>query len=160
MPNYESSELEEAALHARRRAVVGRLFMRAARVFQEIAVERIRALGYPDYSIGDNAVLVHLETGGNRITELAMRAGVTKQAISQLVRDLEKRGLVVRAPDPADGRAQLVCFTPTGRAMMEDAFEVVFALDDEFASLLPDGELDVVRAHLVTLLEKLDPQGF
>lgn len=147
-------------LHARRKRVIGRLFFRAARVFQEIATERIRELGYDEYRVGDNAVLVHLELNGNRISEIAERAGVSKQAISQLVRDLESRGIVQRQPDPTDGRAQIVKFTQVGEQMMTEAFDVVFDLDEEFSEMLPTGALDEMRAHLVALLDELDPTGF
>ena len=152
--------IDERALHERRKRVIGRLFMRAARAFEERAVERIRDLGYEDYRTGDNLVLIHLDTRGNRISELAQRAGVTKQAISKAVRDLEKRGLVTKEQDPDDGRAQIVKLTAEGFDMMVDAFDVVFALDDEFAGHLPENELERMREGMLALLEKLDPDGF
>ncbi|MBA2367129.1 MAG: MarR family transcriptional regulator [Actinobacteria bacterium] len=37
---------------------------------------------------------------------LAERASVTKQAIGEVVSDLEGKGLVHRVPDPEDGRAK------------------------------------------------------
>ena len=89
-------ESDEPSLFDRRKRVFGRLFVRTARTIQERAIERIRSHGFDDYRLGDNAVLIHLEMKGNRISELAQRSGLSKQALSQLVADLERRGVVNR----------------------------------------------------------------
>lgn len=56
----------------------------------------------------------HLPLEGARVTELAQRAGLTKQSMSDLVRQCEAWGLVARAPDPRDKRARRIVFTPLG----------------------------------------------
>ena len=56
----------------------------------------------------------HLSLGGDRLTDLAQRAGMTKQSMAQLVDQCEAWGLVTRGPDPHDARARRVLFTPTG----------------------------------------------
>ncbi|MEU7569385.1 MarR family transcriptional regulator [Streptomyces fradiae] len=61
-------------------------------------------------------LLVRLdEVGGQRATELAGYFGVGKATMSRQLRALEELGLVVREPDPADGRASLVRLTGEGR---------------------------------------------
>ncbi|WP_331453299.1 MarR family winged helix-turn-helix transcriptional regulator [Streptomyces sp. SS162] len=61
-------------------------------------------------------LLVRLdEAGGQRATELAGYFGVGKATMSRQLRALEELGLVVREPDPADGRASLVRLTGEGR---------------------------------------------
>ena len=56
----------------------------------------------------------HLSLHGDRLGDLAERAGMTKQAMGALVDQCEAWGLVQRLPDPHDARARRVCFTPTG----------------------------------------------
>jgi DNA-binding MarR family transcriptional regulator len=56
----------------------------------------------------------HLSANGSRLTELAARAGVSKQAMGKLVDQCEAWGMVQRQPDPRDARATLVAFTPDG----------------------------------------------
>jgi DNA-binding MarR family transcriptional regulator len=56
----------------------------------------------------------HLELGGTRLTDLAQKAGMSKQAMGDLVDQCEAWGLVTREPDARDARARLVQFTPTG----------------------------------------------
>lgn len=66
----------------------------------------------PSHSVG---VFRTVDPDGTRPGELARRAGVTPQAMAELVRYLEEHGYVERVPDPADGRARLVRLTPLGR---------------------------------------------
>ena len=61
----------------------------------------------------------HLSLGGDRLTDLAARAGMSKQAMADLVAQCEAWGLVLRQVDPLDARARRVCFTPTGLAWLE-----------------------------------------
>ena len=61
----------------------------------------------------------HLSPGGDRLTELAERAGMTKQSMAALVAQCEAWGLVQREADPHDARARRVCFTPLGLAWRE-----------------------------------------
>jgi DNA-binding MarR family transcriptional regulator len=61
-----------------------------------------------------NHVLRHLDPGGTRASVLAARAGLTRQAITQIVDELEAAGVVTRVPDPDDGRAKRVVYTSAG----------------------------------------------
>ena len=60
----------------------------------------------------------HLAVEGARLTDLARRAGMTKQAMGTLVTQCEAWGMVVRMPDPQDARARRICFTETGLAWL------------------------------------------
>jgi DNA-binding MarR family transcriptional regulator len=51
---------------------------------------------------------------GSRLTELAERSGLTKQAVGEAVAELERLGYVERVPDPSDGRAKIIRLTPRG----------------------------------------------
>jgi len=64
----------------------------------------------------------HLALDGSRLTELAQRAGVSKQAMGKLVDQCEAWGLVHRQDDPQDARARRVVFTAIGLAWLR-AFE-------------------------------------
>ncbi|MCW2311051.1 MarR family winged helix-turn-helix transcriptional regulator [Rhodoferax antarcticus] len=64
----------------------------------------------------------HLALDGSRLTDLAQRAGVSKQAMGKLVDQCEAWGLVQRQSDAQDARARRVVFTATGLAWLQ-AFE-------------------------------------
>jgi putative transposase len=55
----------------------------------------------------------------------AARAQMTHQSMSELVVGLEAAGFVQRVPDPADGRAKLICLTPLGRRVVRKAVEEI-----------------------------------
>ena len=61
----------------------------------------------------------HLSLQGDRITDLAERAGMSKQAMGDLIAQCEAWGLVTRTADPRDARARTVCFTPDGLAWQQ-----------------------------------------
>jgi DNA-binding MarR family transcriptional regulator len=56
----------------------------------------------------------HVGLGGSRLSELADSAGMSKQAMGDLVSQCEAWGLVQREADPRDGRAKVIRFTPMG----------------------------------------------
>lgn len=74
----------------------------------------------------------HLAREGSRLTDLAQSAGMTKQAMGDLVTQCEAWGLVTRTPDPLDARARRVSFTPTGLAWLQAFKEAVAQAEEEF----------------------------
>ena len=90
----------------------------------------------------------HLARGGSRLTELAERAGMTKQAMGTLVDQCEAWGLVLRAPDPRDARARLVRFTPAGRDWLAGFQRAVAQAEAEFHAAVGDAVATVVRLGL------------
>lgn len=74
----------------------------------------------------------HLARGGSRLTELAERAGMSKQAMGSLVDQCEAWGLVTRGPDPLDARARRVLFTTDGLAWLEAFRRAVAQAEEEF----------------------------
>jgi hypothetical protein len=86
--------------------------------FDELGQRLVPRVGQPRARAqrGDRARVRALREQG-RAHGQAVVAAITRQAIGQLVDELEDLGYVQRTTDPADGRAQLVLFTRRGRAM-------------------------------------------
>ena len=68
----------------------------------------------------------HLSLQGSRLTELAQAAGMSKQAMGNLVDQCEAWGLIRRENDSRDARAKRVVFTETGLAWLA-AFQMAVA---------------------------------
>jgi DNA-binding MarR family transcriptional regulator len=70
---------------------------------------------------------------------------------SQVIRKLERRGLVDRRPDPVDGRARRLQLTSTGAALLAGALADVEATDDAYFITLEQGREEFLAA-LATLV--------
>ena len=90
----------------------------------------------------------HLALGGSRLTELATLAGMTKQAMGDLVDQCEAWDLVARTPDPRDARARLVQFTPTGLLWLAAFREAVAQAEREFREEVGADVATVVKIGL------------
>lgn len=137
-----------------RRFHIGLLFQQLARDFERRARATLRSRGHVGLQPSHQVVFASLGGDGARLTELADRAGMTKQAMGQLVDDLETLGYVERIPDAADGRAKIVRLTPDGRAFLDDAADVVSAIWSDYASLLGERELLNLQTRLGSLLDR------
>lgn len=74
----------------------------------------------------------HLPRQGARLTELALRAGMTKQAMGTLVEQCVAWGLVLQGPDPHDARARHIAFTESGLAWLHAFEDAVVQAQAEF----------------------------
>src|SRR3954452_3404873 len=97
---------------------------------------RIAADGLGDLRVADGVVFQHLVGGPRAIGDLAARMGVSQQAASKAVADLERRGYVRREADPADGRARHAALTERGEAAVEAGRRERGAMEAELAERL------------------------
>lgn len=97
---------------------------------------RLSARGYPDFPFASASLLWLMDEQGSRSTELAQKAGVTKQAMSQLVKQMERQGYLEQVPDLLDTRAKLVKMTARGLAVKAACTEIRQELNRELAAAL------------------------
>ena len=95
----------------------------------------------------------HLARQGSRLTDLAERAGITKQAMGTLVTQCEAWGLVTRESDPLDWRARRVCLTADGLAWLGAFKSAVAQAEAEFRSSVGDDVAAVVMIGLEAYAE-------
>lgn len=74
----------------------------------------------------------HLSLAGDRPTVLAQRAGMSKQAMADVIEQCLAWGLVTRVPDPQDARARRVCFTPLGLEWRQAFARALAQAESEF----------------------------
>lgn len=90
----------------------------------------------------------HLARGGSRLSELAARAGMTKQAMGALVDQCEAWNLVTREADPHDARARRVRFTADGLAWLDAFRRAVAQAEAEFRASVGKDVATVVMLGL------------
>jgi DNA-binding MarR family transcriptional regulator len=111
-------------------------------------------------------LLVYIGSGGIRQSDLAEKAGLTKQAVQQFVDDLVRDGIVLRTPDEKDARARWIRLTPTGEAAMRDADRIKVQIETRWRGRLGDAgfaALDSALRQVIALEAQSDlpplPQG-
>ena len=114
------------------------------------------ALGHKDLRPAHARLMVFLGWEGSRITDIAKAQDVTKNAVGQLVTELEDLGYVERVPDPADGRAKIVRYTRNGRALIADAARIAERLDAEIEAIVGTRRLAQLRSTLADICRHLD----
>ncbi len=97
-----------------------------------------------------------LDAAGIRPTTLAQRAGITKQAIGQLVRELEARGYVEQVPDRADTRAKIVRLTKRGVALHAACAEARLKLQSVVIAKLGKLKVSRLQRDLIELAAVLE----
>jgi DNA-binding MarR family transcriptional regulator len=144
----------DAATQALTRENIGFLLAKAGQRWNERLYERFAAAGYPEVRPAYGSLLIPLfEEDGLRQGELARRARLSKQTMTEMVRRLERDGLVERRPDPADARASLIFLTRRSRHFEPLAASVLADLDSLVRARLGDERLGDVKDALRRLME-------
>ena len=133
--------------------------MQAQRAYFKRGIAKLRARGHDRVTLAHTTLLPYLDPEGTSVTNLAERAGMTKQSMRQLVLDLEDKGYIKRIPDADDRRATLVIFTVEGRRFIEDGYEVKKEIDDEYRAILGEERVEALKGSLKTLIEKTGVDG-
>jgi DNA-binding MarR family transcriptional regulator len=116
--------------------------------FDEALQHELVAEGFPLTPRVQSMVLANLAIGENRPTRIARNLGVSRQAISQLLSQMEKRRLVVVRPHPKDRRARVVLFSPSSRKIRNAAQRVLATLEDELGKRVGKAKVNALREAL------------
>ncbi len=138
---------------AERRTPLSVLLTAAERALAAALEDGLRAAGYSDLRAAHAQVFVAIDVEGSRLTDLAARAGMTKQAMGELVRYLEHHGYLEVEPDLRDRRAKVIRLTARGSLAHEVSTSLVMESDRGLAERLGEQELRELRAHLFRIGE-------
>jgi DNA-binding MarR family transcriptional regulator len=87
--------------------------------------------------------------------ELAEHLGVTKQAASKIVSELEGWGYVERRPHATDGRARVLVLTDKGRAYVRRADEMWAEIEDRWGEVIGAERLDHIHKDLRAYVDEV-----
>lgn len=132
------------------------LIDRAYRALQADMLRTARERVFPQAKYAHNAVFSTLFEEGARTVDMAERAGMTRQSMGEVVRDLVGLGVLEMRPDPDDRRAKLVTYTDYGLEVTRAGFQHLTDLEKRFAEELGEEELAAARELLEGLVDLLD----
>jgi DNA-binding MarR family transcriptional regulator len=130
---------------------LGRLLLHAHRRAQAASLAKLQQRGHAQVRPGHLPVITNLDVEGTRISDLANRAGMTRQMMGRLVRELEELDYVDSHSDPTDQRAVIVTLTDRGTRFLADAPAAIADVERDYANLLGADELRQLRDALVRL---------
>ena len=92
--------------------------------------------------------------GETSSSDLARRVLVTPQSMSEMIKALDRKGLIKRQESEGNRKVLDIALSPAGRALLEKAEARVDALEATmFAAIAPD-QLETMRERLVTILAR------
>lgn len=156
MATQRSARQFRAALEKTKQASVSQLLFKAARLLNERALGVIHTRNGVNVRMAHTALFPHIAWEGTRSTELAQRLGISKQAVGQLINDLEELGVVRRDPDPSDGRAFLIRFTAHGQQALMHGLSVLKELEDELYQEIGGAVLRELKSNLRAVIAALE----
>ena len=134
---------------------LGWLLAQTDRIFAERVTCAINTRGFEGIRLVHIALIRNVAEGGTRITELARRAGMTKQATGQLVREFVELGYIRVVGDPDDGRVKIARYTAKGKRLLRAVVAAIGATEREFTALLDADD----AAFLTQTLARLTAAG-
>jgi DNA-binding MarR family transcriptional regulator len=137
------------------RPTFGSLFREPYQAYLQWLYGKLKQEGFTDIRVTHSTVLRRMSLEGVRVTDLAERAGMTKQSMAYLVDDLAALGYVTLAPDPTDGRAKLVVPTKKGESLLSAARRLGDLYEQHVATLLGASDAKKLRTVLEELNAKL-----
>lgn len=149
----------ESVFRASREGILLRQVVRLFRLINDETVSRMQARGVAGMMPSYPRLLGNLDTEGTRITGLARRMGVTRQAVAQLAKEIEAAGFIERRPDPDDGRGVIIAFTPKGRKALSVAVTVMDEIERDYAAVIGHKRLSALKQDLKAILDQFDRPG-
>jgi DNA-binding MarR family transcriptional regulator len=114
--------------------------------------------GFGDIRPTHANVFPFVPSEGITVSELAELARVRKQTMGEAVDQLERMGYVERRPNPRDRRSRLVFLTERGESVKPVTHATATRVEERWAELTSPDELEALRASLLSLLTKMQPE--
>jgi DNA-binding MarR family transcriptional regulator len=134
-----------------REPVLPRRLIETSRALDREIEESLRDRGVWDLRSTQARHLLLIDRTGTRLSELAQRAGITKQRMMQIVDEFQTMGCVRRTPDPEDARAKVVRLTARGLRHRAEARRALLAAEARARRQLGGRRYD----QLASMLEEL-----
>jgi DNA-binding MarR family transcriptional regulator len=116
--------------------LIGALLRLPAQAIHRRIIGELNAAGFTELRLPHMAVLQFPGPDGVRPSTLAERAGMSKQAMNQLLRSLEDLGYIARSDAPGETRARMIRFTKRGRAAYSKVHDILRDIEHEWSKEL------------------------
>ena len=118
--------------------------------FDDAFQVNLESMGLERTSRVESFVLLNISAGEQRAIEIAKNIGVTRQAISQILKDFEERGWIAVTADPTDGRARIVNFSESFAERGEMCSQIIRGIVRELEDRIGKSMVDTLRVALAS----------
>ena len=133
--------------------LIGALLRVPAQTIHRRIIKELNAAGFDELRLPHIAVLQFPGPDGVRPGALAERAGMSKQAMNQLLRSLESLGYIVRSDAPDQGRTRIIRFTKRGRAAYSKIHDILRDIEHEWSAELGSQQFAQLKELLARVWE-------
>jgi DNA-binding MarR family transcriptional regulator len=133
--------------------LIGALLRVPGQAIQRRIIKELNAAGFKELQVPHMAALQFPGPDGVRPGMLAERAGMSKQAMNQLLRSLETLGYIVRSDAPDDGRARVVRLTKRGHAAYAKIHDILRVIEREWSAELGPKHFTELKKLLLLVWE-------
>ncbi|MEO6037207.1 MAG: MarR family transcriptional regulator [Saprospiraceae bacterium] len=138
---------------------MGRLMWRLKRYMHDFVEPRLESCGFGNFQMSYLSVLGNLNENGVTTTELARRTGVTKQAMSKVVKLLEEQGYVYIQAHEKDARSSVIFLSQRGMELLTTIYHVMNELKRKFGQIIGAEEVERLADTMLRLVQALEQEG-
>src|ERR1700733_5753308 len=138
----------------RHRRLGGHLYT-VHRIYDSCVLDGLHSAGFKDIRPVHTGIVRSVEVGGSRVTDVATRCNVTKQAAGQVIKELVSIGYVRQMTDRNDTRVRIVVFTEKGMNLIVHLGGIFKRIDSKLAAVIGKKELATFRAQVDEMIGKL-----
>jgi len=131
---------------------LGWLLGRADLLFAEGVTRAMHARGFAGIRLVHIALIRNVDENGTRISDIARRAGMTKQATGQLVAEFVELGYIRLVNDPDDGRVKIARYTAKGKKLLLSIVASIEETENAVSAAIGAKALAGLKQTLATML--------
>jgi DNA-binding MarR family transcriptional regulator len=151
-PTLTPQHPELSSIDRIRHEHLGWLLGRADLFFAEGVTRGMHERGFAGIRLVHIALIRNVDENGTRISDIARRAGMTKQATGQLVAEFVELGYIKLVTDPDDGRAKIARYTAKGKRLLLAIVASIEETEAAVAAAIGTARLETLKHALAELL--------
>jgi DNA-binding MarR family transcriptional regulator len=138
-----------------RRRSLGRHLYTLYRIYDSRVLAGLHSAGFTDIRPVHTDIVRSVDVGGSRVTDIATRCNITKQAAGQVIKELVSLGYMSQMTDRHDTRVRIVIFTAKGMNLIVHLGGIFKRIDSKMAAVIGKQELAAFRLQVDLMIENL-----
>ena len=113
-----------------------------------------------DFTTSIGFVLLNIDAKeGTPATKIAPAIGLESRSLTRMLKTMVEKGLIVKEPDPHDGRSVRIMLTPLGKEKREISRRAVLAFNQTVSELIPSDKLEIFF-EVINNINKIIDEAF